>query len=181
MDLSPRTICLLGLLIVAAITDLKQHKIYNWTTYPGILLAFCLSIALQGPEGLKASLLGFLICGVSMVVCFALFDIGGGDVKLIAMMGAFLGMMDGIQAMLWTFILGSVMGMVILIWKFGAIHLIKKTAHHVWLMLTAKGWINPTPDEREPLQRWLFLAPAALAATLIVISKSWLARQGIIY
>ena len=33
------TILLLGLMLVAAVTDLLPHKIYNWTTYSGILAA----------------------------------------------------------------------------------------------------------------------------------------------
>ena len=116
-----------------------------------------------------------------MVFCFVLFDIGGGDVKLIAMMGAFLGYQDGIEAMLWTFILGSAMGIAILIWRFGFWHLVKKSGHHLWLVFRAKGWIAPTDEEREPLKRWLYLAPAALVATLVVLNKSQLAEWGILY
>ena len=33
-----------------------------------------------------------------------MFKVGGGDVKLIAMLGAFLGPEQGITAMLWTFV-----------------------------------------------------------------------------
>jgi hypothetical protein len=83
--------------------------------------------------------------------------------------------------MLWTFILGSIMGISILIWKFGIAHLMKKTIEHLLLVFRAKGWIKPTEEEREPLQRWLFLAPAALVAVMIVLSKSWLAERGILY
>ncbi|MDB4638143.1 MAG: A24 family peptidase [Planctomycetaceae bacterium] len=181
MDLSPRAVCLLGLLLVATYTDLKDQKIYNETTYPGMLLGLILSAAFAGWPGVQHSLAGFLVCGTVMVVCFLLFDVGGGDVKLIAMMGAFLGVQEGIEAMLWTFILGSIMGIAILIWKFGIAHLMKKTIEHLWLVFRAKGWIKPTEEEREPLQRWLFLAPAALAAVMIVLSKSWLAERGILY
>jgi prepilin peptidase CpaA len=181
MDLSPHAVCLLGLLVIATYTDLKDQKIYNQTTYPGMLLGIGLSTVLDGWLGLQYSLAGFLVCGFVMVACFLLFDVGGGDVKLIAMMGAFLGVQDGIEAMLWTFILGSIMGIAILIWKFGIAHLIKKSVEHLRLVFRAKGWIKPTDEEREPLQRWLFLAPAALAAVLIVLSKEWLAEQGILY
>ena len=34
-------------------------------------------------------------------------QVGGGDVKLIAMLGAFLGPEQGITAMLWTFVCGA--------------------------------------------------------------------------
>ena len=88
MDLLIRAACLLSLLLVATYTDVREHKIYNWTTYPGILLGFVLIGYVGGRAGLLDSCSGFLACGMIMIVLFLLFDIGGGDVKLIAMMAA---------------------------------------------------------------------------------------------
>ena len=39
------TILLLGLVLVAAGTDLLRGKVYNWTTYGGILAALGISAA----------------------------------------------------------------------------------------------------------------------------------------
>ena len=169
-----RGACLLGLLLVATYTDVRAHKIYNWTTYPGILLGFLLNWYFPDLGGFQNSFSGFLACGLIMIVCFLLFDIGGGDVKLIAMVGAFLGLYDGIEALLITFIFGSAMGMVILIWQCGFWHLISKITEHLQLVFKAKGWVSPTDEEREPLKRWLFLAPSAFAAALIVMSEPWM-------
>ncbi len=36
-------VLLVGLVAVATATDLARHKIYNWTTYPGILAALGLN------------------------------------------------------------------------------------------------------------------------------------------
>jgi prepilin peptidase CpaA len=66
-------------------------------------------------EGLK----GFGACGLLMLICFVLFNIGGGDVKLVAMMGAFLGLERGLEAMLWTFVVGGAAGLAVLIWRVG--------------------------------------------------------------
>jgi prepilin peptidase CpaA len=172
---------MLVLLAVASVTDVREHKIYNWTTYPGILLGLGLNFGLGGWHGLQDAAAGFALCGFLMVVCFVLFNIGGGDVKLVAMMGAFLGVRDGIEAMLWTFILGSVMGLAILIWKLGLLHILKKTWEHLKIVFTARGWIPPTDEEREPMQRWLFLAPAGFFAGAIILAKPWLHEWGIFY
>src|SRR6187200_3191916 len=98
------TLVLLALTLTAAITDFRWHKIYNWTTYPGILAAFLISSWEPGGIGLEESLKGFFGCGLIMVTCLIFFRIGGGDVKLIAMLGAFLGFRLGLEAMLWTFV-----------------------------------------------------------------------------
>lgn len=172
---------LVGFLIAAAVTDVREHKILNWTTYPGMIAGPILNAVFRGGPGLYDSAAGFLTCGIVMVVCFVLFNVGGGDVKLIAMMGSFLGFENGIEAMLWTFIIGSAIGIVMLIARFGVLHLVKKLFEHLRIVWRAKGWVAPTEEERKPLQRWLFLAPAGLIAAGIVLGKPWLREWGFLY
>lgn len=164
MDVYIRYLPLLGLLLIATATDVARHRIYNWNTYPGILLGLGINTFLNGTDGLQFGLAGFLACGFIMLFCFVLFNMGGGDLKLIAMMGAFLGWQRGVEAMLWTFIIGGVMGVAVLLWQFGLWHIVKKTWGHLRLMMRARTWIPLDEKEREPLKRWLFLAPAGLAA-----------------
>ena len=47
-----------------------------------------------------------------MLVCFVCFQIGGGEVKLIAMIGAFVGPEFGVQVLLWTLVLGALSAIV---------------------------------------------------------------------
>ena len=161
-------VVLLVLLLVASITDVMQHKIYNWNTYPGIAVGFAVNVIAEKGLGPWESLAGFLVCGSIMLVCFLLFNMGGGDVKLIAMMGAFLGVQDGVEAMLWTFVLGGVAAMTVLIWQIGILRIISKTGQHMLLVLRARSWIPLTREEREPLRRCLFLAPSAFVAVCVV-------------
>jgi prepilin peptidase CpaA len=163
---------LLGLLIVATVTDVSRHKIYNWTTYPGIAAGLVLNFGDAGWTGLQDALAGFFACGFLMLVCFVLFNIGGGDVKLIAMMGACLGLERGIEALLWTFVLGAIMGTVLLIWQIGFVRILVKTIEHLKFVFKARSWVPLTPAEREPLKRWLFLAPSALAAVVLVVTDA---------
>jgi prepilin peptidase CpaA len=184
------TILLLGLVLVATGTDLARHKIYNWTTYCGTLAAWGLSAAgwllLAGgavPESrLRAwgwisvpeSLLGVLACGLLMLICFAMFKIGGGDVKLIAMLGAFLGPEQGITVMLWTFVCGACAGLSILIWRVGPARTVVLAFRRVAAALVRIGWlriglVRPLrEEERAQLQPPLYLAPSALAAVVMV-------------
>lgn len=179
------TILLLGLMLTATATDVARHKIYNWTTYTGILTALFISAAgsslIAGgwsDEGwlrhalgwipLSECLLGLAACGLLMLVCFVLFRIGGGDVKLLAMLGAFMGPEQGITAMLWTFVLGGCVGLIVLIWRVGPVRLgLAVFRRLLWFLRI--GYLEPlTDDERARLQPPLFLAPCALAAVMIV-------------
>lgn len=164
---------LVALLLAASVTDVRSHWISNWLTYPGILTGLLLNagglgwLGLGWP-GLQTALVGFLACGGLMLVAFVFFEIGGGDVKLVAMIGAFLGLESGIEVVLWTFSLGFVLGIAVIIWQIGVVNLIGAAFLHLKLVVQAKGWVPLTPPERKPLQRGLFLAPAALVAALIV-------------
>jgi len=180
------TVLLLGLTLVAAATDAFRSKIYNWNTYSGILAGLALSAAgglwlgadsaakaklgywLGAPE-FRESFFGLLMCGGLMVVCFSIFPgIGGGDVKLMAMIGALLGWEKGIEALLWTFVLCACFSLIALVWKFGPV----TTTYRVVRLLATKmrlPWLMPLTDEElRALKPPVFLAPSALAAVVIV-------------
>jgi len=173
------TIVLLGLLLVAATTDLLYRKIHNWTTYSGILAGLALGAAGLGCDeaiGLRESLIGFLTCGFLMLVMFVMLGVGGGDVKLLAMLGAFLGVEEGITAMLWTFVLGACMGLIVLIWRVGP-YRAASSAVRLFLLKLGLGHLGPlSEEERAELKPPLFLAPNALVAVAIVrfVPPEWL-------
>lgn len=179
------TALMLGLVLVAATTDLLRHKIYNWTTYSGILLALGLNalgeVLLAATNASKGQLnrylgcvefwdgvQGLLVCGFLMLVCYVMFKIGGGDVKLIAMLGAFLGLSKGMEALLWTFVLGGCMGLIVLIWRVGPLRLVGRAFRQVLYTVRLGRWSPLTDQERAQLQPPLFLAPCALVAVVIV-------------
>ncbi len=179
------TVVLLGLLSVATVTDVWRNKIHNRTTYGGILAAFAINAAgaalaawagadpktlerWLGFIGLAESLFGFLVCGFVLLVCFVFFRVGGGDVKLIAMLGAFLGPEKGLEAMLWTFVFGGCAGLIVLIWRVGPARLAAKVLRQLLWMLRLGAWTPLSDEERALLQPPLHLAPSALVAVVMV-------------
>lgn len=177
------TLILAGFLLVALVTDLRWNRIFNWSTYPGILVALSANAAatfggLPGDDrygwlgliGLQESVSGFLVCGFLMVVCYVFFPggMGGGDVKLMAMTGAFLGIYRGLEVLLWTFTFGGCMAIVGLIWRYGAWCLAVRAAQVAWYSLRYRTWVTPTAAERAPLHAKLALSPSALLAVCVV-------------
>jgi prepilin peptidase CpaA len=173
MNITLSTVLLLVLTITAAGTDLVYHKIYNWTTYSGMIAAFVVSFLENGWNtgypGLEESLKGFALCGGVMLASYVFFGgIGGGDVKLMAMLGAFLGLEKGLDALLWTFVLGAAVGLGVLIWRVGIFRLIAGAVRHLLLSLRLVSWLPLSEDERKQLQPPLYLAPSAAVAVVIV-------------
>jgi prepilin peptidase CpaA len=106
-------------LLAAAWTDLRDQRVPNLLVFSGALLALLLHAvlpagegfvsALPGGLGLAGSLTG-LACGLlAFLPFYGLQAMGAGDVKLAAMVGAFLGPLDIWWALFFTLIAGGVL------------------------------------------------------------------------
>ena len=88
--------CVAGLTLVATATDLKNRRIPNWLTVSAAVLGLVFHVATAGVAGLWFSLGGF---GVGFGILFVLWLIGGGgggDVKLMGAVGAWVGPMNAL-------------------------------------------------------------------------------------
>lgn len=84
-------------LVVITFIDLEHQIIPDEISLPGIVVGFLLSFVISG-HGWLNSLLGILLGGGSLLLVAYTYQrltgkegMGGGDIKLLAMMGAFLG------------------------------------------------------------------------------------------
>lgn len=78
-------------LLMAAFSDVRSKKVPNKLTFPAILLGFILNIMINGFNGIVISVLGFLLGLTIFFIPFAFGLMGGGDVKLMAAIGALMG------------------------------------------------------------------------------------------
>lgn len=97
---------MLALLVWAAIEDLRVRRIRNWLTVSlacsGVILSLCGSLPLAPSQALLGLLVGFAI----PFTLFALGALGGGDVKLLAGIGAWVGPVVVVQIFLGAAIVG---------------------------------------------------------------------------
>ncbi|MCS6896473.1 MAG: A24 family peptidase [Nitrospira sp.] len=107
-------------LLVVAGTDLSHKIIPNAITLPGIAIGL-LCAATVLPTGLKNGLIGMLVGGGMLWVLawaspylFGKEGMGGGDVKLMAMIGAFLGWKPALLTILVGSLLGSLIGLTLI-------------------------------------------------------------------
>jgi len=91
---------------VAMITDMKWGKIYNWLTFPLILIGFSANSYFFGMQGFGISLIAAAL-GITFYLWFAyLGAVGMGDVKLMAAIGALGGVKFVVGAFLYTSVIG---------------------------------------------------------------------------
>lgn len=98
--------CLAAVVVcVAALTDVRGHKIYNALTYPAMMGGLLLAAIADGFGALEflsalsagESLAGLLGCGLLMLIPYHLSRGGAGDVKLAMAIGSLIGFQPTLQ------------------------------------------------------------------------------------
>lgn len=76
---------------VAAFSDLRTHKLPNWLTVPALFAALLFHGVTAGLGGLGLALGGFAVGFGIIFILWLLKGMGGGDVKFMGALGAWLG------------------------------------------------------------------------------------------
>lgn len=120
-----------SLLLAAVRKDVRHHRIPNSLVFSGAALGILLNVLMPegagfaagyipGGGGLLYAVGGFAIGMAALLPMYLLRAMGAGDVKLMAMVGAFLGTADVVGAILATFLAGGVLS-VVYAWKIGVL------------------------------------------------------------
>jgi prepilin peptidase CpaA len=134
---------LLGLLGVAVMSDLRHHRIPNLLVLSGLVLGLASQAYSLGLIGLGYGLLGTLIGFAVFLPMYALGGMAAGDVKLMAMVGAFLTPYNTLWGAFFSLICGGVCGVLIVLVRGQA----PQTIGRYWLMLRARAYFSPAADE----------------------------------
>jgi prepilin peptidase CpaA len=102
---------LVGLLASAAVVDVRTRRIPNWLTFGVLVTGLAQSFTASNAVGPADAGLGLLTGFGLTFALFAIGALGGGDVKLLAGVGAWLGPKPTLQ----IFALAAIFGMVIVL------------------------------------------------------------------
>jgi leader peptidase (prepilin peptidase)/N-methyltransferase len=113
----------LGAVVACAFIDLDHWILPDKITLPGILIGFLGSFFVPGQSWLF-SLLGILLGGgILYAVAWAYLAVtgrdglGGGDIKFLAMVGAFLGVQGALITLIFSSFVGSLLGLFLMLVK----------------------------------------------------------------
>lgn len=105
----PVPLCVIALAILAASTDIVSRRIPNLLIVLGLVSALAVQIALRGAFSGCAIWLGGAVTGFALLLPFYLLrGMAAGDVKLLMMLGAWLGAAATVDIAVNTFIIGGV-------------------------------------------------------------------------
>lgn len=102
---APLSVVLVAVLVLAVWFDVSENRIPNWTTTGGLLVSLA-ARGIVGPEALWAGMLGGGLGLTIGILFFAAGAMGAGDGKLLATVGAIL----GLETFLWCLPLIGIFG-----------------------------------------------------------------------
>ncbi len=158
------------LLGIAVATDLRSRRIPNLLLLPALSLALMLHAIDAGMAGLVTAASGLALGLAMLMPLYAVGGMGAGDVKLLGVIGSFLGPGGAVVAGLATMIAGAVLGIAFLL------------CQRFWPVLGTQaaqfsGPQNlpaPTPPGCQPAQSgsrksYIPYAPAIAAGTIVAL------------
>ena len=115
MNFQINDIILFILILISAYFDITKKKIPNFITLPVILWGLLTYTIFDGLAGLRFSGFGFLVGLAVFLIPFILGGMGGGDVKLMAAIGALKGWRFILYTTVFTGLAGGIIVLLILI------------------------------------------------------------------
>jgi prepilin peptidase CpaA len=112
------TACLLALLAIAMLTDFRDRRIPNSIVMIGLVIGVLGHGWSAGFGGLAVGAIGACVGLLCFLPLYIAGGMGAGDVKLMAMCGAFLGAVHTIIAAAATLFVGSILGIAWTVWQF---------------------------------------------------------------
>jgi prepilin peptidase CpaA len=121
---------------IAAVIDVRQHRIPNWLTYPGIVMGIVLRWSFFGWRGLGSAVAGCVLAGGIVFLFYLVRAMGAGDVKLLAAIGSLVGPSDGVVVLAATAISGGVLALFYVMFR----RRLGATLRNVGSVLTFHSW-----------------------------------------
>lgn len=167
----------IGASLVAALTDIQNRRIPNWLTVP-VFLAGLVHAAVLGD--LKSSFFAACILMAPYVVLFLFAGGGAGDAKLMAAVGAWLGLQSGIVALVAISICAILLALLKAASKkrfFAVLKNIRDMIIAFILFIKIKGWRKAGTEAiaKDPGEELMVMpyAPAIFAGLVIAACYTW--------
>lgn len=164
--------------LIAAVTDTRTRRIPNILTFPAFVGGLCWAIAVGGFAGLADSLAGALLAMTPFVLLFVFAGGGAGDAKLMAAIGAWVGVIGGLFAVATVMVAGGVLSVLWIVFR-GSFRDV--WTNFIWILDSLRSAVTRRGESREgyilPSVESLHTMPYGLAillGTFFASGGAWL-------
>ena len=128
---------------IAVLTDLRAHRISNVLVLAGLASAIVIQVWVYGFSGVTVWLTGLTVGFLIFLPFYAFAGMAAGDVKLMAMVGGFLGPASVFWAAAFSLMAGSVLGILVLLYK----KQLFRSLQRYWAIASLRAYIDPPVDD----------------------------------
>lgn len=161
-------VVLFSFLALGVCYDVFSKRIPNWLNGLGLCAAFLFACFVNGWTGVGDAGLGMLVGLASLLPLYAFASMGAGDVKMIAVVGAFIGAAKVVAIALLSIAVAAVMSVFIILLR-GELPVL---CRRYWTMLehliVVREMVYLPPRSGEWAGRRMAFAPAIAIATFVV-------------
>lgn len=168
LTLHPALTILVTVSLAAAVwRDATKHRIDNWITFPGAMLAVGLQIYFSGPGGAVDALVGLVVGLAVLMPFYVLHGMAAGDVKLMAAIGACLGPSLAFWAAAYALIAGAVLAAGVLAIRGELGRGVTHMSRQAWAYAWTRVWV---PGESTTVLAQRFPYATAIAAGVCLLA-----------
>jgi len=136
--------------LLCAVTDVWKKKIYNWATFPAVILGAGLNFIYSGWSGAGNSLLGVLAGFLLLYFFYLGGGIGAGDVKLLMGVGALKGPLFVFKASVCGIFVAGVITVFLLLVNGTLLKGLKNVGIPLFTSAVSGFKISPLPQTKSP-------------------------------
>jgi prepilin peptidase CpaA len=165
----------MGAVLVAvfgAITDVRSARLPNRLTYSAVIAALVLRTALSGWSGVKSGFIGVGIAGGLFCVFYIMGAMGGGDMKMMAAVGAWVGRTHVLTVLVSIALAGGVLALVSVIVNKNLIQTVRNAARLVLYRFNAGLEPHPEMNVQAPGSRRVPFGVAIAMGTLFCAANA---------
>ncbi len=168
--------------LIAAVTDVWKFKVYNVLTLPLLASGLVYHAIVGGWAGLGNSALGLVFGFAILLLAYAMGGMGAGDVKLMAAIGAWLGMPLTYYVFIASALAGGVYAVALLVLG-GGLHEVLINLQVLWLRARAFGRqlgseARVEAEVRRDDRRRRLIPFAAMVAVGLIATFIWIYQAG---
>ncbi len=163
---------LAAVVLIAAGCDIRSRNIPNWLSLGGVLIGLALHPYLSGWTGLKFSASGFGLAVLMFVPLFVLRWLGGGDVKLMAAVGALAGAGNLFIIFIMDAILGGAVALIAVLFKKRGARTLRNIGRMITSLFRGKAPYRET-EELEAGSETSMGMPRAVTIALATLLVLW--------
>jgi len=170
----PVEIALVLIVLSAAFSDIRSRSIPNWLTLGGIVAGLGLNTYATGIEGLKFSFIGFGVAALIFLPLFMIRFLGGGDLKLMAAVGACAGAANLFGIFIFDAIFGGIAALILVIVRGRGKQTLRNTGQMLASLFKGKAPYKENAELEAGGEKSLGLPRAVTiaAATLLILWAS---------